>query len=287
MRAENTGFSVRLFQPLYIGDFTMTKENEVISTPLDEAYEAAVKTHEIYVKDTLNITPVRFFVEAFQNLYKELCADLAAERFVESRPFFNALAPRVEELEYDEGNSAIWRLWEQGVRAVEHYDAKEKARITPPARSIDELLANGVNETVVAKIYGFFDEKGRPDINAVRERRPWKPAPKKSNITPELQSLIDAANAAKAKAENDAENTNSEPAVATTKPRTTTAKSSKQLEAEIKAGIRTALDAEIEAGIAPRQIAAKHGCTVDDVKRRAEEMAAGKKTETKNAKEEK
>ena len=262
----------------------MSKENV---TSIDDAYDAAFKTHEIYAKDNLNITPVMFFIEAFKNFYAALVADLASERFAESRPFFDAFAARVDELEINESLSDVWRLWEQGVRAVNHYDAVEKARLTPPARSIDELLANGVNEITVAKIYGFYNENGRPDVDAVRERRPWKPAPKKSAISPELQKLIDAANAKKAQAKEQTQD-GIENVLAAPKPRTSS-KSAKQLEAEIKGSIKTALDAEIEAGIAPRQIAAKHGCTVDDVKKRAEEIAAAKKTDgaAKNAKDEK
>ena len=263
----------------------MTNENV---TAIDDAYDAACKTHEIYAKDNLNITPIRFFLEAFKNFYEKLVGDLASERFAESRPFFTAFAARYEELEFNEYLSDVWRLWEQGVRAVEHYDAVERARLTPPAKTIDELIANGVSESVVAKIYGFFDEKGRPDVNAVRERRPWVPAPRKSSISPEMQKLIAAANAKKAEEIADVETEKPAPAPATPKQKTA-AKSSKQLEAEIRGSIRTTLDAEIEAGIAPRQIAAKHGCTVDDVKKRADEIAAAKKTEptAKNAKDEK
>lgn len=257
---------------------------ELVNT-VDDAFEAVCKTHQIYAQDSLNITPISFFIDAFKNFYNALLADLTAERFAESRRFFDDFAKRVDLLERNESLSEVWRLWEQGCRAVDRYDAREKARLTPPALSIDELIANGVSETVVAKIYGFYDSKGRPDLNAVRERRPWKPAEKKSTISRELQALIDAAKEKRReeseRSGGDVDSLDKENTLPTPK---TAARTSKQIEADVKAVIKTALDAEIEAGIAPRQIAAKHGCSVDDVKKRIEEINAVKKLDGKSNK---
>lgn len=293
----------------------MTPENSIT---LDDAFGAARKTHEIYAKDTLNVTPIQYFLDAFHDFYGKLVANIASERFAEARKYFDKFASHADELEENEQLSGVWREWEQGCRAVDHFDASEKARLTPPILSIDEMLANGTSETLIAKIYGFVLENGRPDVDAVRARKPWTPKPRQSKLSPEILAMLEAEkkqkedeekeqkeNAEEA-SEKSAENKTEKPSEKTPKKTSekssekaetplldsapekktsapTQRKSAKQIEAEVKANLVTTLDVEIESGVAPRQIAARHGIDVEEVKKRAEELKA--KKAVKNEKE--
>ena len=241
----------------------MTKERTT-TLNVDEAFEAARKTHQVYAQDTLNITPIMFFIQAFKTFYGILLVDLDAERFDASRRFFDQFAKRVDELEANEDATDVWRLWEQGVLMVDNFDRQERSRVTPPTLSIDEMLAQGVGEYTIAKVYGFFDPyTGEPDVVAVRERRPWKPAPRKTKNPYGIVSSKEGTE-------------ETEPVLPKVTP-----KAAKAIEEGVKATVKTSLDAEILAGIAPRKIAAKYGVTPEDVKKRADELSAVKDNEAK------
>ena len=281
----------------------MTPENSIT---LDDAFGAARKTHEIYAKDTLNVTPIQYFLDAFHDFYGKLVANIASERFAEARKYFDKFASRADELEENERLSDVWREWEQGCRAVDHFDASEKVRLTPPILSIDEMLANGTSETLIAKIYGFVLENGRPDVDAVRARKPWTPKPRQSKLSPEILAMLEAEKKQKEDEEKEQKETAEETSEKTPKKNSekssekaetplldsapekktsapTQRKSAKQIEAEVKANLVTTLDVEIESGVAPRQIAARHGIDVEEVKKRVEELKA--KKAVKNEKE--
>lgn len=235
----------------------MTTENSLI-TDLDDAYTAVRKTWKVYRDDELNITPIMFFIQAYKNFYGKLLVVVQSERFAEGRRYFDQFASRVDELEYDSDPVGLWSLWEQGCLTVSRYDAREKARLTPPAFTIDEYIARGQTERNIALIYGFFDEDGNPDISAVRERRPWKPRPRKGSNGTDNRTVVSVE-----------ENIGESKAVLESRKA-----KEREIEETVKAGTRTSIDEEIQAGVSPRKIAAKHGITVDDVKKRVDELSS-------------
>lgn len=242
-------------------------------TALDALFDQAEATRQAYANDETTLTPVALFVNAFRQFYDELTYR-PTERYEDALRFLNPLARCVGDLEGDEDAPGVWRLWENARRSVDAYDRRQKAKTTPPALSIDELLEQGVGKKQIALIYGFLTEDGDPDISRVDARASWNPP---SDATePEADATQDeptTTNATETNATNDDANatTNATPATEEAAESTTSAPPSVDF---------AAIDAELAAGVPARQLAAKYGVDVETIRTRSAKTARRAKKES-------
>lgn len=230
---------------------TTQTHNETTSR-LDELFALAEETRRAYANDETTLTPVALFVNAFRRFYEELTYR-PSDRYEGALRFLKELNGIVGELEADEDAPNAWRLWENALRAVDAYDRRERARMTPPQFSIDELLEQGVGKRQIALIYGFVDDRGEPDIARVDARDEWRPRT--------------AANAEPTEPETE---TNAEPETPTqeaTGATPTTTGDAPEPDATPTVDY-VAIDAKIAGGVPIRQIAAEHGLEIGEIKER-------------------
>ena len=225
-------------------------------TALDALFDQAEATRQAYANDETTLTPVALFVNAFRQFYDELTYR-PTERYDDALRFLNPLAGCVGDLEGDEDAPGVWRLWENARRSVDAYDRRQKAKTTPPALSIDELLEQGVGKKQIALIYGFLTEDGDPDISRVDARASWNPP---SDATePEADARQD------------------EPTTTNATPATEEAAESTSAPPSVDFA---AIDAELAAGVPARQLAAKYGVDVETIRTRSAKTARRAKKES-------
>lgn len=223
---------------------------------------------EAWRKYQADETPLAVFLIAFRRFY-------AAAVVKKPRRFRDALGPfgtffeLISAIEADEDAPGAWRAFENGVAVVERYDRRRRAELTPPSRSIDELLALGVSRPQVAKIYGFYTPSGDPDVAAVERRDEWRAPieddePNEDDDAREIARLaLSALESGDERIQADAETVEALRALAEVAEAP-----EKPAEApETSAGAeRERIEREILDGVPERQIAARHGVTVESIR---------------------
>lgn len=217
-------------------------------TDLNALFLQAEEARAAYANDDDGAVSVNRFVKTC----KDFCqAALASRepRYEGARAFLLELVGAVDQLEVDDDAPGVWRLWQNVKGKIAAYDARNRAP-SPPAFSIDALIGQGVSRVQIAKIYGFYDEDGRPDVARVDARGEWAPPSLRAKVVP-----IDSD-------ESDA------PFDAPPSP--------DDVSAEEASAEEDNLDAEIMRGVPFRRLAAKYGLSVEAVKERAAELGAPK-----------
>ena len=257
---------------------TSADETRAASTisAIDSAYADALTAHERYADDA---APLSLFLIAFKKFYARAKIERRA-RFTSALPYFDAFARNVEALETDDDAEGAWRPWVEGCEVVARFDRSLVASQTPPARSIDELIALGVPRAQIAKIYNFRRPDGSPDVDAVERRDAWR-AP---SIPSDDPAEDDAAEIARLAVETLQKINEQNAADAETIDAETVEKlreivdaatlddSESDADEPTQGEIDARIDREILDGVPVRQIAARYGLTVDDVRRRADAL---------------
>lgn len=219
-------------------------------------------------------TPLSVVLIAFRRFYAAATVAQSA-RFSESLPAFAAFFERIADVEQDEDAPGAWRAFENGVAAVERYDRRRRREQEPPARSIDELVALGVSRQQIARIYGFYTPSGDPDVAAVERREAWRPKtrpeePEKTADEREIARLalealktIEATGDDERRADSATVETLRELAgsVGAESPETTGDEPESAPEST-----RDKIERELREGVPARQIAARNGVTLEDVR---------------------
>lgn len=254
---------------------TPADETRAASTisAIDSAYADALTAHERYADDA---APLSLFLIAFKRFHGVAKIERRA-RFASALPYFDAFARNVEALETDDDAEGAWRPWVEACEVVARFDRSLVASQTPPTRSIDELIALGVPRSQIAKIYGFKRSDGSPDVDAVERRDAWRAPslPEDSPIEDDAAEIARLAVDALQKI-NESEGA---PVDSETIERLQTIVDEATPDDESDADdepsadeINARIDREILDGVPVRQIAARYGLTVDDVKRRADAL---------------
>ncbi|MBQ9873555.1 MAG: hypothetical protein IJM30_03740 [Thermoguttaceae bacterium] len=237
-------------------------------------YLRALEAREQYASDETNVVPISLFLIAFKRFWTIAQIERRA-RFKDATRYFDEFAKRCAELEEDDDAEGVWRLFENGVALVDHYDRARRARTTPPSETIDELIAQGVSRRQIAIIYGFYLQNGEPDVDAVERRDPWKAPDPEPEEEPPIEDAAELARlAVDALARiGDGEG---EPVDAATlaelsellpepvEPEPEAAPTPEETDAKI--------EREILDGVPARQIAARYGVDVEAIKERADAL---------------
>lgn len=213
-------------------------------------------------------TPLSVVLIAFRRFYAAATVAQSA-RFSESLPAFGAFFERIADVEADEDAPGAWRAFENGVAAVERYDRRRRKEQEPPARSIDELVALGVSRQQIARIYGFYTASGDPDVGAVERREAWRPKsrpeePEKTADEREIARLaLSALESGDERIQADAETVEALRALAEVPEAPEKPAEAPETSADAE---RERIEREILDGVPERQIAARHGVTVESIR---------------------
>ena len=218
-------------------------------------------------------TPLSVVLIAFRRFYAAATVAQSA-RFSASLSAFGAFFERIADVEQDEDAPGAWRAFENGVAAVERYDRRRRKEQQPPARSIDELVALGVSRQQIARIYGFYTASGDPDVAAVERREAWRPKarpeePEKSADEREIARL--ALEALKTiEATGDDERRADSATVETLRALADVGAESSETPGDepesAPESTRDKIERELREGVPARQIAARNGVTLEDVR---------------------
>lgn len=243
-----------------------TTKQDNNSTDVNALFNATLQARADFAQDR---APLGVFLIAFRRFF--VCAAVAnCARFNGALDDFRRFNDILTRLDDDSIDSDDWRQFENGVARVELYDRRERARNTAPEYSIAELIAQGVTRAQIAKIYGFVDDNGAPDVARVDARAQWEPK-KAQNSTQDdkngailatiaqkaLDSIDDSAISAEKIAELRALASASEPDV------------EKTARAETDDEKAARLDSEILNGVPIRQLSARFGVDVETIRARA------------------
>lgn len=213
-------------------------------------------------------TPLAVFLIAFRRFYAAAVVR-KPRRFRESLGPFGTFFERIADVEADEDAPGAWRAFENGVAAVERYDRRRRAELTPPSRTIDELLALGVSRPQVAKIYGFYTPNGDPDVAAVERRDEWRAPieddePNEDEDAREIARLaLSALESGDERIQADAETVEALRALAEVPEVPEKPAEAPETSADAE---RERIEREILDGVPERQIAARHGVTVESIR---------------------
>lgn len=242
-------------------------------TTLDALFANAVDAHRRYADEG---APVSLFLVAFKRFHGVAKIERRA-RFASALRFFDEFARNAEQIETEEDAEGAWRPWVEGVETVARYDRALRASQTPPARSIEELLALGVPRPQIAKIYGFKRPDGSPDVDAVERREAWRAPslPEDSPIEDDAAEIARLAVDALQKI-NESEGA---PVDSETIERLQTIVDEATPDDESDADdepnaeeVNARIDREILDGVPVRQIAARYGLDADAIKQRADAL---------------
>ena len=233
-------------------------------------YSELLQTRARYQADE---TPLSVVLIAFRRFYAAATVAQSA-RFSESLPAFGAFFERIADVEQDDDAPGAWRAFENGVAAVERYDRRRRKEQQPPARSIDELVALGVSRQQIARIYGFYTASGDPDVAAVERREAWRPKsrpeePEKTADEREIARL--ALEALKTiEATGDDERRADSATVETLRELAGSVAESPETPGDepesAPESTRDKIERELREGVPARQIAARNGVTLEDVR---------------------
>lgn len=236
------------------------------STDVNALFDAALQARADFAQDR---APLGVFLIAFRRFF--VCAAVANNaRFNAALDFFRRFNEKISRLEDDSIDSDDWRLFESGVARVELYDRRERARNTAPEYSIPELIAQGVSRAQIAKIYGFLDDNGAPDVAKVDARADWTPK-KAQNSTPDDKNAAILSTIA-ARALETIDETSAQPekiAELRALASASDVENKQQARVETSAEKQARLDSEILNGVPIRQLSARFGVDVDAIRARA------------------
>lgn len=239
-------------------------------TDVGALFSELLQTRARYQADE---TPLSVVLIAFRRFYAAATVAQSA-RFSASLPAFGAFFDRIADVEQDEDAPGAWRAFENGVAAVERYDRRRRKEQQPPARSIDELVALGVSRQQIARIYGFYTASGDPDVAAVERREAWRPKtrPEESEKTADEREIarlaLEALKTIEATGEGErradsatVETLRALADVGAESPETTGDEPENAPEST-----RDKIERELREGVPARQIAARNGVTLEDVR---------------------
>ena len=238
-------------------------------TDVNALFSELLQTRARYQADE---TPLAVVLIAFRRFYAAATVAQSA-RFSESLQAFGAFFDKIADVEADEDAPGAWRAFENGVAAVERYDRRRRREQEPPARSIDELVALGVSRQQIARIYGFYTPSGDPDVGAVERREAWRPKtrpeePEKTADEREIARLaldalaeIEKTGADERRADSATVETLRALADVGAEPETTGDEPESAPEST-----RDKIERELREGVPARQIAARNGVTLEDVR---------------------
>lgn len=236
------------------------------STDVNALFDAALSARADYAQER---APLGVFLIAFRRFF--VCAAVANNaRFNGALDDFRRFDKRIAQLDDNSIDSDDWRQFESGVASVELYDRRERARNTAPEYSIAELIAQGVSRAQIARIYGFLDEKGAPDVLKVDQRAQWEPKKAQNSTPDDKNGAILAAIAQKALETIDATSAQPEK-IAELRALASTPDVENKQEArpETEDEKQARLDSEILNGVPIRQLSARFGVDVAEIRARA------------------
>lgn len=252
------------------------------SNTCDALYSTLLEVHARYCED---LASVDAFLIAFKRFYQVVRIERPA-RFVDALRYCDEFAQICAELEDDPDVFGAWRAYEGITRAVVAYDRRQEQRKTPPSLSIAELVALGVSREQIARIYGFIDEDGRADVARVDRREEWS-APE-LNTADNAPDAVEIARLAVKELERLADRNEDIPreqvdALASLIPpkelervlsgeEDATNEDRPQRPGEDPETRAESIAREIWDGVPARQIAARYGLTLDEVRARADAL---------------
>ena len=236
------------------------------STDVGKLFDAALSARADFAEDR---APLGVFLIAFRRFF--VCAAVANNaRFNAALDDFRRFNEKISRLDDDSIDSDDWRLFESGVARVELYDRRERARNTAPEYSIAELIAQGVTRAQIAKIYGFVDDNGAPDVAKVDARADWTPKKAQNSTDVDENGAFLATIAARAL---DSIGETSAPPEKIAELRALASASDvdaeKTARPETSAEKQARLDSEILNGVPIRQLSARFGVDVETIRARA------------------
>ena len=244
----------------------MARAKQDNSTDVNALFDAALSARADFAQDR---APLGVFLIAFRRFF--VCAAVANNaRFNAALDDFRRFNEKISRLDDDSIDSDDWRLFESGVARVELYDRRERARNTAPEFSIAELIAQGVSRAQIAKIYGFVDDQGAPDVAKVDQRADWTPK-KRQNSTPDDENGAILATIAQ-KALDSIDETSAPPEKIAELRALASASDvdpEKTARPETSAEKQARLDSEILNGVPIRQLSARFGVDVAEIRARA------------------
>lgn len=245
----------------------MTKDKKQDnSTDVNALFNAALQARADFAQDR---APLGVFLIAFRRFFVAAAVANNA-RFNAALDDFRQFNDRIARLDDDSIDSDDWRQFESGVASVELYDRRERARNTAPEYSIAELIAQGVTRAQIAKIYGFVDASGAPDVAKVDARAEW--APKKAqNSTQEDKNAAILSTIAQKALETIDETSAAPEKIAELRALASASDvdAEKQARPETSAEKEARLDSEILNGVPIRQLSARFGVDVETIRARA------------------
>lgn len=247
---------------------TKTKQDNN-STDVNALYNAALSARADFAEDR---APLAVFLIAFRRFFVAAAVANNA-RFNAALDSFRRFNEKISRLEDDSIDSDDWRAFESGVSRVELFDRQERARNTAPEYSIAELIAQGVTRAQIAKIYGFVDEKGAPDVAKVDARAQWTPKKAQNSTDVDKNGAILATIAQKALDSIDDSTISAEKIAelrALASASDVDAEKTARPETDVERAAR--LDSEILNGVPIRQLSARFGVDVAEIRARASEL---------------